>query len=110
MTLETTEPLAVCVGQDVVRTFNAREQKFLHRPRGAGPVQQDGGAPQAVAAARRRICSATRCASTCPHFDGAGPARTTSMSKQLRKAYSRKALKALEAPAAGARARAEGGR
>ncbi|MDY7231685.1 tetratricopeptide repeat protein [Hyalangium rubrum] len=29
MTLETTEPLSVCVGQDVVRKFNAREQKFL---------------------------------------------------------------------------------
>ncbi|MCI0673995.1 MAG: Adventurous gliding motility protein K, partial [Myxococcaceae bacterium] len=27
--LETTEPLSICVGQDVVRKFNAREQRFL---------------------------------------------------------------------------------
>ena len=29
ITLETTDPLGICVGPDVVRRYNAREQKFL---------------------------------------------------------------------------------
>ncbi|MBI3183805.1 MAG: tetratricopeptide repeat protein [Myxococcales bacterium] len=95
--LETTEPLAVCVGQDVVRKFNAREQKFL--------------IGRAVLGLHHKTAIASKLANRDlidllgnsvrifhPEFALLGQ-RSDETSKQLRKAYSRKALKALEAPA-----------
>jgi hypothetical protein len=98
ITLETTEPLAVCVAQDVVRRFNAREQKFIIGRAVLGLVNKTAVlgklAPAEVAdvlGASVRIHS--------PNFNGLGR-RNEELVKALRKAYSRKAIKALESPAA----------
>jgi tetratricopeptide (TPR) repeat protein len=97
MTLETTEPLSVCVGQDVVRKFNAREQKFLIGRAVLGLLNKTAvlsklsqGETADLFGNSVRIYS--------PQYSALGR-KNDDMSKQLKKLYSRKALKALE-PAA----------
>ncbi len=97
MTLETTEPLSVCVGQDVVRKFNAREQKFLIGRAVLGLLNKTAvlsklsqGETADLFGNSIRIFS--------PQFLPLGR-KNEEMTKQLRKLYSRKALKALEPPA-----------
>ncbi len=96
MILETTEPLLVCVGHDVVRRFNVREQRFLFGRAALGSTT------------RRPCCASLSSGESAdlfgnsvrishPDFEGLGR-RNDEQSKQLRKAYSRKALKALEEP------------
>jgi hypothetical protein len=95
--LETTEPLSVCVGPDVVRRFNIREQRFQYGRAALGLYDK--------AALLRRL-SPGELADVlgnsvrihCPDWEGLGR-RNDEQSKQLRKAYSRKALKLLEEPA-----------
>ena len=95
--LETTEPLAVCVGQDVVRKFNAREQKFLIGRAVLGLLNKTAvlnklsrGETADLFGNSIRIFA--------PNFDNLGRRNEESV-KQFRRAYSRKALKALEPPA-----------
>jgi hypothetical protein len=97
MFLETTEPLAVCVGQDVVRKFNAREQNFLIgravlglRNKTAVLHRLSKGEVADLIGNSIRIVD--------PEFEKLGR-RNDEASRQLRKAYSRKTLKALELPA-----------
>ncbi|MCY1047768.1 Adventurous gliding motility protein K [Corallococcus sp. bb12-1] len=97
MQLETTEPLSLCVGQDVVRRFNAREQKFLIGKAVLGLLNKtavlaklsDGETSDLFGNAIRIHA---------PQFNGLGR-RNDDTTKQLKKAFSRKALKALEGPA-----------
>ncbi|HZN92897.1 MAG TPA: tetratricopeptide repeat protein, partial [Myxococcales bacterium] len=97
ITLETTEPLAVCVAQDVVRRFNAREQKFIIGRAVMGLVNRTAVlAKLAPAELADVLGNSVRIHS--PGFNGLGR-RNEEMVKTLKKAYSRKALKALEAPA-----------
>lgn len=95
--LETTEPLSVCVGPDVVRRFNIREQRFLYGRAALGLFDK--------AAILRRLSpgeladvlgSSVRI--HLPDWEGLGR-RNDDHSKQLRKAYSRRAIKLLEEPA-----------
>ncbi|QSQ26802.1 tetratricopeptide repeat protein [Pyxidicoccus parkwayensis] len=95
--LETTEPLSVCIGQDVVRRFNAREQKFLLGRAALGLLNK-----AAVLAKLSQGETADLIGNSirihAPQFTALGRRNDESV-KQLRKAYSRKALKALEIPA-----------
>ncbi|MBZ4421502.1 Adventurous gliding motility protein K [Myxococcus sp. RHSTA-1-4] len=95
--LETTEPLSVCIGQDVVRRFNAREQKFLLGRAALGLLNK-----AAVLAKLSQGETADLFGNSirihAPQFSALGR-RNDEAVKQLRKAYSRKALKALEIPA-----------
>ena len=95
--LETTEPLSVCLGPDVVRRFNIREQRFLYGRAAMGLYDK--------AALLRKLTPAELADvlgnSVRIHqqgFDGLGR-RNDEQSKQLRKAYSRKSLRLLEEPA-----------
>jgi hypothetical protein len=97
MTLETTEPLSVCVGADVVRKFNAREQKFLIGRAVLGLLNKTAvlsklsqGETADLFGSSIRIFA--------PQFSALGRKNEETV-KQLKKAYSRKALKALETPA-----------
>jgi tetratricopeptide (TPR) repeat protein len=97
MTLETTEPLSVCVGSDVVRKFNAREQKFLIGRAVLGLLNKTAvlsklsqGETADLFGNSIRIFS--------PQFSALGRKNEEAV-KALKKAYSRKALKALELPA-----------
>jgi tetratricopeptide (TPR) repeat protein len=105
MFLETGEPLAVCVGQDVVRKFNAREQKFLIGRavlnllnRGAVLQKLSNGELAELFGSSVRIFH--------PDYLLAGRG-SDEHAKALRKAYSRKALKALEPAAASLRAQGD---
>lgn len=98
MFLETTEPLAVCVGQDVVRKFNAREQKFLIGRAVLGLLNKTAVLQKL---SRGEVADLVGNSVRIFHPDYLVLGRRNEeISKQLRKAYSRKALKALEAPAA----------
>jgi hypothetical protein len=101
MTLETTEPLAVCVGQEVVRKFNAREQKFLIGRAVHGLLNKTALLHKLPARERANVLgSAIRVGD--PSFSGLAN-RDEAMEKQLRKALPRKALKQLELVAASVR-------
>ncbi|MFO0599451.1 MAG: tetratricopeptide repeat protein [Myxococcaceae bacterium] len=97
MTLETTEPLGVCIGPDVVRRFNIREQRFLYGRAAMGLVNK---------AAIVRKLSPGELADVLGNsvrihqqqYEGLGR-RNEDQSKQLRRAYSRKSLRLLEEPA-----------
>ncbi len=93
MTLETTEPLSVCVGQDVVRKFNAREQKFLIGRAVLGLLNKT-----AVLTKLSQGETADLFGNSVRIFAPQFPLgrKNEEMVKQLRKAYSRKALKQLE--------------
>jgi tetratricopeptide (TPR) repeat protein len=95
--LETTEPLSVCVGPDVVRRFNIREQRFLYGRAALGLLDKTAllrklspGELADVLGNSVRIHA--------PEWEGLGRP-SEEHSKALRKAYSRKALKLLEEPA-----------
>jgi tetratricopeptide (TPR) repeat protein len=97
MFLETTEPLAICVGQDVVRKFNAREQKFLIGRALFGLLNKTPVLHKLpLAEVADLLGNAVR--AVYPEYEGLGR-RNDEMVKQLRKTLSRKALKALEAAA-----------
>jgi tetratricopeptide (TPR) repeat protein len=104
VTLETSEPLAVCVGESVVKKFNAREQRFLLGRAALGLFNRTAVlAKLSTGESADLIGNSVRIHA--PNFTSLGR-KNDEMTKQLRKAYSRKALKALEAPAnalAGAR-------
>ena len=97
MFLETTEPMSVCVGQDVVRKYNAREQRFLIGRAVLGLLDR-----MAVLGKLSASEAADMLGNTVrihrPEFMGLGR-RNDDLSKQLKRAASRKALKALEEPA-----------
>jgi tetratricopeptide (TPR) repeat protein len=96
--LDTTEPLAVCVGQDVVRRFNAREQRFLLGRAALGLFNKTAVLRKiSVGETADLLGNSIRIHQ--PAFAGLGK-RNDDASKVLRKAYSRKALRALEEPAA----------
>ncbi len=94
MTLETTEPLSVCVGQEVVRKFNAREQKFLIGRAVHGLLSKTPLLSKLVPRDRAKVLgSAVRLGN--PAFRGISDADPV-QEKALRKALPRKALKLLE--------------
>ncbi|HLL52278.1 MAG TPA: Adventurous gliding motility protein K, partial [Myxococcaceae bacterium] len=96
MTLETTEPLSVCVGQDVIRKFNAREQKFLIGRAVLGLANKTAVLTKlSTGEAAELVASAVRVHQ--PQFALFGR-RNEELVRTLRKAFSRKALKNLEAP------------
>jgi tetratricopeptide (TPR) repeat protein len=96
LVLETTEPLSVCVGQDVVRKFNAREQKFLIGRSVMGLLNRTAVLSKLSTGETADLFgNAVRIHA--PQFSAVGR-RNDEMVKQLRKALSRKALKALEEP------------
>ncbi len=105
MFLETGDPLALCVGQDVVRKFNVREQKFLigrsvlNLANKAAVLQKlSRGELSDLIASSVRIFN--------PDYQLAGRG-SDEHAKALRKAYSRKALKVLDPAAAAFRAKGE---
>lgn len=98
ITLETTEPLAVCVAQDVVRRFNAREQKFIIGRAVLGLVNKTAVVGKLTVSELADVLGASVRIHS-PNFNGLGR-KNEELVKSLRKAYSRKALKQLEGPAA----------
>lgn len=95
--LETTEPLSVCVGQDVVRRFNAREQKFL-LGRAALTLYDKAAVLRKTSAGELADLVGNSVRIHLPDWTGLGR-KNEDHSKQLRKAYSRRAIKTLEEPA-----------
>jgi hypothetical protein len=95
--LETTEPLSVCIGVEVVRRFNIREQRFLYGRAALGVLDRTAVLRKlAPADLADFLGSAVRIHH--PSFDGLGRP-SDDQSRQLRRAFSRKVLKALEEPA-----------
>ncbi len=95
--LETTEPLSVCVGQDVVRRFNAREQKFL-LGRAALTLYDKAAVLRKTSAGELADLVGNSVRIHLSDWTGLGR-KNEDHSKQLRKAYSRRAIKTLEEPA-----------
>ncbi|MCE9671397.1 Adventurous gliding motility protein K [Myxococcus stipitatus] len=95
--LETTEPLSVCIGQDVVRRFNAREQKFL-LGRAAMGLLNKGAVLEKLSQGETADLFGNTIRIHAQQFAALGR-RNEETVKQLRKAFSRKAIKALEGPA-----------
>jgi tetratricopeptide (TPR) repeat protein len=95
--LETTEPLSVCVGQDVVRRFNAREQKFLLGRAALGLLNKSAVLSKlSQGETADFLGNAIRIHA--PQFSALGR-RNEEASKQLKNACDRGAKKALEGPA-----------
>jgi hypothetical protein len=97
VTVETTEPMGVFVGQEVVRRFNAREQKFLIG-RGAMSLFDKTPSLRRMSAGETADLFGNSVRIHQQLFEGIGR-RNEEQAKALRKAYSRKALKLLEEPA-----------
>ncbi|AGC45805.1 hypothetical protein MYSTI_04513 [Myxococcus stipitatus DSM 14675] len=95
--LETTEPMSVCIGQDVVRRFNAREQKFL-LGRAAMGLLNKAAVLEKLSQGETADLFGSAVRIHAPQFAAMGR-RNDETVKQLRKAFSRKAIKALESPA-----------
>jgi hypothetical protein len=95
--IETGEPLGIFVGPDVVRRFNAREQRFLIG-RGAIGLHDKSAVLKRIPIAEAADLFGNSVRIHHPAFEGIGR-RNDEQSKQLRKAYSRKSLKVLEEPA-----------
>jgi hypothetical protein len=95
--LETTEPLAVCLGPEVVRRFNIREQRFLYG-RAAMGLSDKSALLRKLAPAELADVLGNSIRIHQPNFDGLGR-KNEDQSKQLRRAYSRKSLRILEEPA-----------
>jgi hypothetical protein len=94
--LETSEPLAVCVGQDMVRRFNVREQKFLFGKMALGLFNKTAVLDKiSTGEATDLIGNAVRIFS--PEYPLGR--RNDEVTKQLKKSLSRKSLKALETAA-----------
>jgi hypothetical protein len=94
--LETTSPLSICVGHDLARKYNLREQKYLFGRAALGLVNKT--------AVLRKV-SATEAADLFgntvrihqPDYAGLG-SRNDAASKQLRRAYSYLTVRAIKAP------------
>ncbi len=95
--LETTEPLSACLGPDVVRRFNIREQRFLYG-RAAMGLFDKSAILRKLAPAELADVLGNSVRIHQPNFDGLGR-KNEEQSKQLRRAYSRKSLRILEEPA-----------
>ncbi len=95
--LETTEPLAVCLGPDVVRRFNIREQRFLYG-RAAMGLSDKTAILRKLAPGELADVLGSSVRIHQPTFEGMGR-KNEEQSKQLRRAYSRKSLRVLEEPA-----------
>lgn len=95
--LETTEPLAVCVGPDVVRRFNIREQRFLYG-RAAMGLSDKTAIVRKLSPGELADVVGNSIRIHQQGYEGFGR-RSEEQSKQLRRAYSRKSLKLLEEPA-----------
>ena len=94
--LETTDPLGVCVGQEVVRKFNVREQRFLIGRAVMGLVNRSAVLGKlSLGESSDLLGNAVRI--HVPEWEGLGR-RNDEQSKQLRRAASRKAVKQLEEP------------
>lgn len=98
--LETTEPLGVCVGEEVVRKYNAREQKFLIGRAALGLYNRSAVVAK-LSASELAALLGNSVRIFHPDFARLGQ-RDEEATRQLRKAYSRKALRALEGPAGSA--------
>ncbi len=95
--LETTEPLSVFVGADVVRRFNAREQRFFLGRAALGLLDKTPVVRRLSAGELADLFGNTVRIHQ-QQFEGIGR-RNDEQSKALRKAYSRRCLKLLEEPA-----------
>lgn len=95
--LETTEPLSACIGPDVVRRLNIREQRFLYG-RAALGLFDKAAIVRKLAPGELADVLGNAVRIHQPNFDGLGR-RNEEQTRQLRRAFSRKALKALEEPA-----------
>ncbi len=98
--LETTEPLGVCLGPDVIKKFNLREQRFLYG-RAAMGLFDKTAIVRRFAPAELGDVLGSSVRIHFPTWEGLGR-KSEDQSKQLRRAYSRRAIKALEEPAAAA--------
>ena len=96
--LETTEPLGVCLGPDVVRRFNLREQRFLYG-RAAMGLYDKTAILRKLAPGELADLLGNSVRIHQPVFEGLGR-KSEEQSKALRRAYSRKSLRLLEEPAA----------
>jgi len=97
MVAETSDPPSICVGQEVVRRFNSREQKFLIGRAVFSLLVRTG------LAAKLREPELADLLGDCvrvvvPDFDGLGQ-RDDGRVRSLRKLLSRRALRMLEEPA-----------
>jgi len=95
--LETSEPLSVCVGHDLARKYNLREQKFLLGRAALGLLNKTAVLKKlSVTEATELLGNSVRIHQ--PGYAGLG-SRNDGASKRLRKAYSWKAVRAIAAPA-----------
>src|SRR4029453_18514071 len=97
MVAETGDPPSICVGQDVVRRFNSREQKFLIGRAGFALLERTalaGKLPEAELADLLGDCIRV----VVPDFDRLGRLDEERV-QSLRKMFSRKTLRALDSPA-----------
>jgi cellulose synthase operon protein C len=95
--VEPAEPLAMCLGPDVVRRFNLREQRFLFG-RASFALATKSAMVRKMATAELLDLIGNSVRIHQPSFVGS-KRLSDEQSKLLRRAYSRKALKALEEPA-----------
>lgn len=95
--LETTEPLSVCIGPDVVRRFNLREQRFLFG-RAAMSLTDKTALLRKVSPGELADVLGNSVRIHQANYDGLGR-KNEDQSKQLRRAYSRKSLRLMEEPA-----------
>ncbi|MHB8875350.1 MAG: hypothetical protein ACYC8T_16820 [Myxococcaceae bacterium] len=95
--LETTEPLSICVGHDLIRKHNAREQKFLLGRAALGLLNKTAVLDKlSPTEAAELFGNSVRIHQ--PDYAGLG-ARNDDASKRLRKAYSYGAVKAIKVAA-----------
>jgi hypothetical protein len=94
ISVETTEPLGVCIGPDVVRRFNLREQRFLYG-RAAMSLADKSPIIRKLPINELADVLGNSVRIHHPTFEGLGR-KNEDQSKQLRRAYSRKALRLME--------------
>jgi tetratricopeptide (TPR) repeat protein len=94
ISVETTEPLGVCIGPDVVRRFNLREQRFLYG-RAAMSLADKSPIIRKLPINELADVLGNSVRIHHPTFEGLGR-KNEDQSKQLRRAYSRKALRVME--------------
>jgi cellulose synthase operon protein C len=97
VTLETTEPLSVLVGPTVTQRFNQREQRFLFARAALGLFDKTAIVRKLQPSELADVFG-NSVRIHLPDWNGLGR-KSEEHSKQLRKAYSRRAIKALEQPA-----------
>ena len=97
MVAETSDPPSICVGQDVVRRFNSREQKFLIG-RAVSAILQRAALPGKLPEQELAGLLGDRIRLVVPDFDRLGR-RDEERMRTLRKMFSRNTMCALENPA-----------